>query len=564
MKKRLSLLLLVTILALSLVACGSEDDADVTNEEKSNEFADVVVDTAELLANVNARKAIALSFDKDYIAEEILKDGSVGANYFVPEGFVTNENGEDFRDAYPTMLENDYDAAKEYWELAKEELEFGKATIEILTYDHDNGKKMAEYIQGQLEANLDGLTVNINQQPFENKIELGNKGDFDIDLAGWGPDYPDALTFLNMWVTEGGYNKAGYSNETYDENIENARIGEVATQSEERWALLQETERMLIEDDVLLVPIYQRGRAIIQQPGLTGIQYHTFGGDYTYKYAESTREEDGKSIAYLEQSSDIPTMDLSLATDATSFEVLANVTEPLYTLGENDVVEPGVATGHEVSEDGLVYTFTLREDAVWSNGDAVTANDFVYSWKRLVNPATASEYAWMAETAGILNAGEIAADRMDVDELGVVALDDYTLEVTLEYPIPYFDKLMTFPSFAPLNEEFVEAQGDKHGTSVETTLYNGPFVLSEWTIGYEYELEKNPTYWDADAVTIDVVNFRIVKDIGTGVNLYNSGDLDRTKLSQEYVDEFLDDPNLSFEKQTAIFYLLFNVGNYNR
>jgi ABC-type oligopeptide transport system substrate-binding subunit len=554
MKKMLAILLAMVIV---VVGCSTGQPAN-TDE---NSYADVEITAAELLGNVNARKAISMAFDKDYIVDDILNNGSLAANYFVPVDFVSDEEGNDFRDAYPGFNTYDVDKALEYWNLAKEELQFGKVSVEFLTYDSDSAKKMTEFIQAQLQANLPGLTVRINQQPFENKLELGKNGQFDLNLAGWGPDYPDPMTYLDMFVTGGGYNNIGYSNPELDEMIRRAKSGDLVTDIPARWTMLQEVERLMFED-AIIAPVYQRGRSVIAQPYYSGQIRHNFGGDYTFKTADISKIVDGEKVIRLMDTSDIPTMDGSLATDAVSFQAMANVNEGLFMLGEDDVIEAGVATHYEVSEDGLVYTFFLRDNAVWSNGDSVTAEDFVYSFRRLGNPETGAQYAYMLETAGIKNATGVIDGELSLEELGVEALDSYTLQVTLETPVPYFINMMTFPSFYPLNEAFVEAQGDKFGTTVETTLYNGPFTLSKWVIGYEYEYAKNPMYWDASQVKVDRINFRIIKDVATAVNLYENGDIDRVlSLSQEFVDKFKDDPNFFQEGETSLFYIEFNINN---
>ena len=145
--------------------------------------------------------------------------------------------------------------------------------------------------------------------------------------------------------------------------------------------------------------------------------------------------------------------------DGLSFEVIAATIEGLYTLDADGNAVPALAKSHEESEDGLTHTFVLREDANWNNGEPVTAADFVYAWRRLVNPETASEYGFIADVAGITNAAAVNAGELPLEELGVKAIDDKTLEVSLELPVPYFLQLMAFPSFYPLNEAFVTEKG---------------------------------------------------------------------------------------------------------
>lgn len=575
MKKLLVAVLLVTLL-FAMSGCGptttsedpatssgteSQDNADTTTNSAS-EANDSTITSRELMQNVNARKAFAHGFDKTYITEVILGNGSKPANYFVPVGLAVDDNGVDFRSKYPEGWSNfDPTLAAEYWNKAKEELGFTTVELELLTYDSENSKKLSEYIQGQLQQNLEGLTITLNQQPFKNKLEIANKGEFDFEFAGWAPDYPDSMTFLDMWVSGGGHNTAGYSSATYDENIERAKYGDLTTDLAARTEILQETERILIEDDCVLVPLYQVGVSYLQSPNVEGIITHAYATESTYMHATTTVDTDGKKIIRLLDGSDIPSMDTNKATNTVSFNAMGNVLEGLVTLGEGDVVEPAGATEWTVSDDGLEYVFKLRQDAVWSNGDPVTAHDYVYSWQRLANPDTASQYQFMINTSQLKNWEAVTAGEAPVTELGVEAIDDYTLKATLETPVPYFLKLMYFANFYPVNEKFVTEHATDFGTSKETTLYNGPYVISQWEIGYGYAFEKNPTYWNASNVKNDGVSFRIVKDASAGVNLYETGEVDRAGLSGEFVEQFIDHPDFKTRDNTQLMYLVFNINN---
>jgi oligopeptide transport system substrate-binding protein len=570
MKKLFALLLVFVLVVGMLAGCAPKEEAPAeeptteapATEEPATEEP-VEITAKELMKSVNARKAMALAIDKSYVTDVILANGSIPADYFVPSGLASDENGDDFRAAYPDgWLHYNVEEAQSYWAKAKEELGFDTVAIEFLTYDSETSKKISEFIQGQLQDTLEGLSVTLNQQPFKNKLDLAAQGEYEIQFAGWGPDYPDPMTFMDMWVTGGGHNDAGYSSPVFDENIQRTKSGDLTADLAARWALLQETEELLINQDAVLVPMYQRAGAVLRQPYVTGIVKHGFGGDYTYKYADTTLLTEGKKIIRLLDSSDIPSMDTNKATDSVSFELMSNVLEGLFSLGENDVVEMGVAKEFTVSEDGLTYTFMLREDAVWSNGTPVTAHDFVYSWRRLVDPATGSQYAFMGETAALANAAAIAAGEADVDTLGVEATDDYTLVATLDVPVPFFTKLLTFPNFYPVNQAFVESlEADTFGTTIDTTLFNGPFVLSQWELGYGQAMAKNDMYWNADVVMIDGVTYRIVKDAAAGINLYETGEVDRAGLSGEFVEQYIDDPNYYEVTDTVLFYLVFNINN---
>jgi len=258
-------------------------------------------------------------------------------------------------------------------------------------------------------------------------------------------------------------------------------------------------------------------------------------------------------------SSELPTMDSTQATDTVSFEVLTNTNEGLYRQGLDGNYELGVISEEpEISEDGLTYTYNIREDATWSNDVPVTAHDFVYAWQRLVDPESAASYSYLAD--GIIeNASEIIAGEMEPSELGVTAINDKTLEVSFVKEVPYLKGLLSMAPFLPLNQEFVEEQGDSYGTSSDTVLYNGPFTLDDWDgTGLDWTLTKNDTYWDADTVQLDTLNYQVLKEQSTAINLYDSGEIDFTTVSNEYVQQRQNDPTLQQNPQASVFFLKMN------
>lgn len=271
------------------------------------------------------------------------------------------------------------------------------------------------------------------------------------------------------------------------------------------------------------------------------------------------KKEDKEQVLNFINGDTIPSMDPSMATDEYGFQFIGSTMEGLYRLGEDGGVVEGIAKEHTVSEDGLTWTFKLREDAKWSNGDPVTAHDFVYSWQRAVNPETKSEYGPYMMGGVIKNAEAISKGELPVDQLGVKADGDYTLVVELENPTPYFESLTTFGTFMPLNQKFVEAQGDKFATSSETLLSNGPFKLEKWTsTASEWELVKNETYWDAENVKLDKITFVVVKDTQTSIDLYEQGKVDRTGLSSDHVDKYASHDDYTIVPDTSVFYLKIN------
>ncbi|MGN4558455.1 peptide ABC transporter substrate-binding protein [Bacillus cereus group sp. MYBK5-2] len=267
------------------------------------------------------------------------------------------------------------------------------------------------------------------------------------------------------------------------------------------------------------------------------------GGEKKTTTTSNSGEEKKSDIKYAAkqvlnrtENQEIPTMDTSKSTDTLGAQILGNTMEGLYRLDKDNKPIPAAAESSTKSEDGKKYTFKLRKDAKWSNGDPVTAKDFVFGWQRLLDKNTAAEYAFIAYY--IKNAEAINKGEKPVTELGAKAVDDYTLEVELEKPVPYFLNLLAFPSYYPLNEKFVKEKGDKYGLEADTTVYNGPFVMSSWKHEQGWQLKKNDKYWDKKTVKLEEINYSVVKEVATKVNLYDTGSIDFTLLSGEFVDKY--------------------------
>ena len=265
--------------------------------------------------------------------------------------------------------------------------------------------------------------------------------------------------------------------------------------------------------------------------------------------AESTAAESGSAAASGDDlnvmlETPVQSLDPQQATDGTSFEVIADYTDGLMQMDSDGQAVPAIAESYELSDDGLTYTFHLRTDAKWSNGTPVTAADFVFAWQRAVDPAVASEYAYMLSDIGqVKNAAEIIAGEKDKSELGVTAVDDNTLKVELNVPVSYFLSLMYFPTFYPVNEEFFNSCGDTFGTSPETVLSNGAYVLDDYQpAATAFHLTKNADYYDADRVKLAGLNYQVIQDSQQALMSYQNGDLDITLVNGEQVDQVKDDP----------------------
>lgn len=257
----------------------------------------------------------------------------------------------------------------------------------------------------------------------------------------------------------------------------------------------------------------------------------------------------------------VESLDPQQSTDGTSFEIIADYTDGLTQMDADGQAVPAIAESWETSEDGLTWTFHLREDAKWSNGEPVTAKDFVFAWQRAVDPDVASEYAYMLSDIGqVKNAAEIIDGTMDKSELGVTAVDDYTLEVQLVAPVSYFTSLMYFPTFYPVNEDFFNTCADTFATSPETTLSNGAFILDTYEpAATEFHLTKNPDYYDADSIQLAGLDYQVIQDSQTALMSFQNGELDMTLVNGDQVDQVQDDPAFTAVGAGYLWYVTPNI-----
>jgi oligopeptide transport system substrate-binding protein len=274
-------------------------------------------------------------------------------------------------------------------------------------------------------------------------------------------------------------------------------------------------------------------------------------------FEQGSQQGDGAGTISVNLEDTIRDLDSTTTTDEVSSNVLVNVIEGLYRLDENARPVPGQAEKVDISEDGLTYTFTLRDGIKWSNGEPVTSQDFKYAWLRVLNPDTASQYAYIISTF-VEGAAEYNEGNSEPENVAIEAPDDKTLEVKLVSPAPYWLGLTAFITYLPQNQKFVEEQGEQYAQSADALIYNGPYILTEFNPTQGATMVKNADYWDKDNVDIEKAEGEIVKEVDTAVNLHDAGDLDITEISAEYVDEYKDSPDFQQATEFASFYLAFN------
>ena len=280
--------------------------------------------------------------------------------------------------------------------------------------------------------------------------------------------------------------------------------------------------------------------------------------DNTASKGASTEQKSSRVLNLME-ASEVGSMDTIFTQDEPSVNAQSNVFEGLYQLDEKDNVIPAVAKEMpEISEDGKTYKIKLRDDAKWSNGDKVTANDFVFAWKKMADPKNQANYFFLMDGT-ILNGTEIVNEEKSADELGVKALDDYTLEIKMAKPVTYFTSLLAFSPFFPQNEKFVTEKGKEYGTSSENIVSNGPFLMENWDqASMSWDLVANPDYYDADKVKSEKIHFEVLKETNTVFNLYESGELDVAILTGDFAKQNKDNPDYEAIQRSKVYSLRMN------
>lgn len=294
---------------------------------------------------------------------------------------------------------------------------------------------------------------------------------------------------------------------------------------------------------------------------LVGLTLLVAGGLAACGQSTTTTKSSGKlaanQVVHLSAKSEVTTLDVSKAADSTSLTMLYHTQEGLFRLGKNEKLINAMATKTTVSKDGKQYVFNLRKTNHWNDGRPVTAQDFVYSWQRTANPKTASEYAYLMN--GIQNFSQVQAGKLAPSQLGVRAKGDYQLVVTLSKPVAYFKLLLAFPTFFPQEKRVVVQEGKNYGHSSQTTAYDGPFKMTKWQgTAQNWVLVKNQHFWDKHHIHLQKMNFQVVADPSTGLNLYQKKSLDATTLDGTQVANLKNNPDMKTFVGGSTYYMQMN------
>ncbi|KIY23789.1 MULTISPECIES: peptide ABC transporter substrate-binding protein [Mesobacillus] len=279
---------------------------------------------------------------------------------------------------------------------------------------------------------------------------------------------------------------------------------------------------------------------------------------------DAGKETDGKDsgdkgeekVLYLNNGQEPTSFDPPIGFDSASWNSLNNLMEGLTRLGKDHQPEAATAEKWDVSEDGKTYTFHIRKDAKWSNGDDVTANDFVFAWKRLLDPATGSAAAFLGYF--IEGGEEFNSEKGSAEDVKVKAVDDKTFEVTLTSPQAYFLSVIANPAFFPINEK-VAKENPKWFAEADSFVGNGPFNLASWEHDTKFVMKKNDQYWDAKNVKLDRIEWAIVDDTNTEYQMYQAGDLDVSDVPAELSEKLFKEGKVQVEDQAGDYFYRFNV-----
>lgn len=258
-----------------------------------------------------------------------------------------------------------------------------------------------------------------------------------------------------------------------------------------------------------------------------------------------------------------PSLHPGTSTDTTSSAVLDQVFEGLTRVNQDNEVEEGMAESWDISDDELTYTFHLREDATWSNGDPVTASDFEYAWKWVLDPENAdTDYAY--QLYPIKGAEDAKEDDGSLDDVGITAEDDHTLVVELEQPTEYFLELTAFYTYYPLNEDVVSENKDWATDAGDDYVTNGPFQLVSWDHKDNIVIEKNEDYWDADTVKLETITMHMIDDENTALQMYENDDIDwigdpTDSVPLAAIPTMKDADELEISDRAGVYYYSFNT-----
>jgi ABC-type oligopeptide transport system substrate-binding subunit len=391
----------------------------------------------------------------------------------------------------------------------------GLPKLEVLYNTDEYHKQIASAIQEMWRVNL-GATVELRNMEFPIMMGAVQRGDFEIARQGYIGEFADPLAFLELFTKDSGSNTTGWSSAEYERLV--AESNDLADPAK-RLETLARAETLLL-DEAPLFPIFHYVAHNLIKPFVKGV--HLNARDI-HPLQGVTLEGPGApadGVLIFNGGAEPQSLDPALSRDIAGYKVLMHLLEGLVMPDDQaGAPRPAMAERWDLSEDGRTYTFHLRESR-WSNGDPVTAGDFVYAWRRVVDPDTHSGYSH--RMYAVENAREIVKKEKKPETLGVRAVDDRTLEVKLVRRTPYFLQLLCMNLYFPVHRATVEKYGAKF-MEPQNAVVNGPYRMTEWTFKQRKVFEKNPTFRDAASVKLAKFVFLGIENAETAFRYYETG-----------------------------------------
>ena len=589
--KKLIALVLAAVLVLGLVACGGKPAP--TPNAPTGSTASVKPTTPEEIeaANAEIRYALGLLLDRNYIVESVAQGGQTPANSFVADGmadanggnFALNANGGKGyysvdKDAFQANFDEAVTILKKYYDY--DGTKFTNApTLKYLYNTSDAHKAIAEYIQGALAAV--GITMTLENQEWNTFLNTRKDGQFSVARNGWVADYTDPICFLDMWISGSGNNDVQYGKGAHadlkiysldltefglDIKVENGTWAETydvliaeikkCSDMDKRYAMMHVAEDMLMATGCL-TPVYYYTDLYMSSSKIEGFYSIPLG----YKYFQGTTVDGKGDSLPICLASEPDTIDPALNSAVDGATMLVHLFAGLAKWQQNEdgtlSVVADCATElpeGKVNDDGTVtYTYTLKDGLKWSDGKAMSAKDFEFAWKRAASAELGADYGYMFDV--IKGYG-----TENKEDLAVKAIDDKTLEVTLNNAVAYWNELLAFPTYFPVREDVVAKEG--WATSPETYVCNGAYTLSAWEHDSVITLTKSATYHDAANVTMNELKLYLSDDSNNMLTNYKNGDWlfiddvptnEIAALKTEYPEEFV------IAGQIGTYYVCWNV-----
>lgn len=394
----------------------------------------------------------------------------------------------------------------------------GFPRLTLLYNTADVHKKIAAAVQEMWRTQL-GVTVDLLNAEWKVYIDRIDRADYDLARRAWIGEYMDASAFLELFRRETRTNTTGWSSDAYEGLMERSAA---ELDPARRTAIHEEAETLLLAE-APLAPLYHYVAHNYVKPFVKGVHHNARDMHPLQQVRLEGPGAPADGILVFNAGEEPHSLDPALSHDIAGLKVLMHLFEGLAGYDPRDASPvPAAAEGWDVAPDGKTYTFRLRE-AHWSNGDPVTAHDFVYAWRRVVAPGTASAY--VDRMFIVKNARAIVRGTAEPAALGVRAAGDRTLVVELEHPASYFPQLLCLNLFYPVHRATVEKHGPRWSARPETIVHNGPYRLVTWKVGDRKVFEKNPRYRAPGEVRLERFVFLSVPDDHAAFRMYEAGQI---------------------------------------